>query len=78
MTAKKKNGKQDATVAGSPVAQKKMAPVGPKTTNYVEIQQNEVSVLQSIYMEDYEEIKAKPAAWNVSVCPLLCGLKPSR
>ena len=51
------------------------APAGPGTvleahnhgpTNYIEIQQNEVAVLQSIYMEDFEEVKVKPAAWSVS------------
>jgi hypothetical protein len=34
-------------------------------TDYVEIQQNEIAVLQSIYMEDFEEVKVKPAAWSV-------------
>jgi RWD domain len=34
-------------------------------TDYAEIQQNELAVLQSIYMEDFEEVKVKAAAWNV-------------
>lgn len=34
-------------------------------TDYAEIQQNEVAVLQSIYMEDFDEVKVKAAAWSV-------------
>lgn len=34
-------------------------------TDYVEIQKNEVAALQSIYMEDFEEVKVKAAAWSV-------------
>jgi hypothetical protein len=34
-------------------------------TDYAEIQQNEVAVLQSIYMEDFDAVKAKAAAWSV-------------
>ena len=37
----------------------------PGTTDYVEIQENEVQVLQSIFMEDFVEEKTKAAAWNV-------------
>lgn len=51
-----------------------MAPAVPKgTTNYAEIQKNEVEVLQSIYMEDFEQLETKPAAWNVgSSCLFPC------
>ena len=37
----------------------------PGTTNYVEIQSNEMQVLQSIFMEDFEEETTKAGAWNV-------------
>lgn len=37
-------------------------------TNYAEIQQNEVEALRSIFMDDFEEVKTKSAAWNVSRC----------
>ena len=37
----------------------------PSTTDYDEIQENEVQVLQSIFMEDFVEEKAKAGAWNV-------------
>ena len=37
----------------------------PGITNYTEIQENEVQVLQSIFMEDFVEEKAKTGAWNV-------------
>ena len=37
----------------------------PSTTNYAEIQENEVQVLQSIFMEDFIEEEAKAGAWNV-------------
>ena len=33
-------------------------------TNYAEIQENEVQVLQSIFMDDFTEEKAKTGAWN--------------
>jgi hypothetical protein len=35
------------------------------TTNYDEIQKNEVDVLRSIYMDDFEEVAVKAGAWNV-------------
>lgn len=35
-------------------------------TDYVEIQQNEIAVLRSIYMEDFEDVKIKAAAWSKS------------
>ncbi len=35
-------------------------------TNYAEVQQDELDALKSIYMDDFEEVKAKAAAWNVS------------
>ena len=41
-------------------AKKKQGP-----TNYGEIQQNEVAALQSIYMEDFVEVKTRAAAWSV-------------
>lgn len=68
MTARKKHGPNMASKSPQ-------SPVGPATTptastqgptDYVEIQQNEVAVLQSIYMEDFEEVKGKAAAWSVS------------
>lgn len=37
----------------------------PNITNYTEIQENEVEVLRSIFMEDFVEEKAKSGAWNV-------------
>lgn len=36
-----------------------------RTTNYAEIQQDELEVLRSIYMEDFEEEAVKTGAWNV-------------
>ena len=37
----------------------------PIVTNYAEIQDNEIQVLQSIFMEDFVEEEAKAGAWNV-------------
>ena len=37
----------------------------PAVTNYAEIQQNEVDVLRSIFMEDFKEKEVKAGAWNV-------------
>lgn len=37
------------------------------TTNYTEIQLNELEALRSIYPEEFEEVKGKPAAWNVGL-----------
>lgn len=34
-------------------------------TDYEQIQQDEIAVLQSIFMEDFVEEKSKAAAWNV-------------
>jgi hypothetical protein len=34
-------------------------------TDYAEIQQNEIDVLRSIFMEDFVEEEVKPGAWNV-------------
>ena len=34
-------------------------------SKYAEIQQDEIEVLRSIYMEDFVEIKTKTGAWNV-------------
>ena len=36
----------------------------PGTTNYAEIQENEVQVLQSIFMDDFAEQAVKTGAWN--------------
>lgn len=35
------------------------------TTSYAEIQQDEIEVLRSIYMEDFVETETKTGAWNV-------------
>lgn len=37
----------------------------PQTTNYAEIQQDELEALRSIYMQDFEENEIKTGAWNV-------------
>ena len=37
----------------------------PAVTNYAEIQQNEIEVLRSIFMEDFVEKEGKTGAWNV-------------
>lgn len=39
--------------------------MAPRTTNYAEIQQDEMEALRSIYMEDFEEEAVKTGAWNV-------------
>lgn len=62
MTAKKKHAPNMVSPVGL-VAAATIHNQGP--TDYVEIQQNEVAVLQSIYMEDFEEAQVKPAAWSV-------------
>lgn len=36
-----------------------------QTTNYAEIQQDELEALRSIYMQDFEENEMKTGAWNV-------------
>lgn len=36
-------------------------------TNYAEIQHDEIEALRSIYMDAFEEEKAKVGAWNVSL-----------
>lgn len=36
-----------------------------QTTNYAEIQQDELEALRSIYMQDFEEKEIKTGAWNV-------------
>lgn len=41
--------------------------MAPPTTNYVEIQRDEIEALRSIYMEAFEEKKSKVGAWNVSL-----------
>lgn len=60
MAAKKKN--QSSAVPGTVAGALNHGP-----TNYVEIQQNELAALHSIYMEDFEEVKVKAAAWSVSL-----------
>lgn len=42
------------------------AKMTPIRTNYVEIQQDEMEALRSIYMDDFVEEEAKMGAWNVS------------
>ncbi|ERF70092.1 hypothetical protein EPUS_00279 [Endocarpon pusillum Z07020] len=63
MTAKKKHGPNMVSPVGS-VGAATTHNQGP--TDYVEIQQNEVAVLQSIYMEDFQEAQVKAAAWSKS------------
>ena len=41
--------------------------MAPTTTNYSEIQRDEVEALRSIYMEDFIEEEAKTGAWNKSL-----------
>lgn len=36
-----------------------------RTTNYAEIQHDELEALRSIYMEDFTEEAVKTGAWNV-------------
>lgn len=67
MTAKKKHGPNMVSPVGS-VGTATIHNQGP--TDYVEIQQNEVAVLQSIYMEDFQEAQVKAAAWSV------CAIHP--
>ncbi|KAL8843154.1 MAG: hypothetical protein Q9170_000284 [Blastenia crenularia] len=38
--------------------------MAPPTTNYAEIQQDEIEALRSIYMEQFQEEKTKVGAWN--------------
>lgn len=38
--------------------------MAPATTNYGDIQQDEIDVLRSIYMDDFSEEQAKTGAWN--------------
>ena len=38
---------------------------GPASTDYAEIQDNELQALASIYMENFEAKESKPGAWNV-------------
>ena len=39
----------------------------PPTTNYGEIQHDEIEALRSIYMDDFIEVEAKTGAWNVGI-----------
>ena len=65
---KTKNERKHGTPA-SPVSRQVAVPGTDATavTNYEEIQKFEMEALQAIYMDDFKEIKMKPAAWNVSV-----------
>ena len=40
--------------------------MAPLSTNYAEIQHDEIEALRSIYMEDFQEEAATVGAWNVS------------
>ena len=57
----------NARVAIPPASQgmEPATPTATNLTNYAEIQENEIEVLRSIYMEDFMEVESKPAAWNV-------------
>jgi RWD domain len=59
MTGKKNHGSNIVSQASMPTTYIQ----GP--TDYKEMQQNELAALQSIYMEDFEEVKVKAAAWSV-------------
>ncbi len=39
--------------------------MAPSTTNYAEIQHDEIEALRSIYMDDFVEEERKTGAWNV-------------
>ena len=39
--------------------------MAPNVTNYTEIQNDEVQVLRSVFMEDFQENEATPGPWNV-------------
>ena len=39
--------------------------MAPSTTNYAEIQHDEVEALRSIYMNDFSQDAIKTGAWNV-------------
>ena len=47
--------------------------MAPATTNYEEIQHDEIEALRSIYMDDFVEEGVKTGAWNVGIndSPLL-------
>ena len=62
---------QPTTVAASPTA----PTMG--LTNYAEAQQEELEVLRSIYMDDFEEIERKQAAWNVGLCWEISRVAPA-
>ena len=45
-------------------------------SKYAEIQQDEIEVLRSIYMEDFVEVKTKTGAWNVGkLSRATCGVR---
>lgn len=68
MTATKKHGPNTAPkdIKSPNEAATTFAAYSTGPTNYAEIQQNELAVLQSIYMDDFEGVKVKAAAWSVS------------
>ena len=39
--------------------------MAPTVTDYLEIQENEINALRSIFMEDFVEEEVKTGAWNV-------------
>ncbi|KZF22607.1 Serine/threonine-protein kinase [Xylona heveae TC161] len=43
-----------------------MSPLAPVHLDYSETQNDEIEALRSIYMEDYEDVKSKAAAWSKS------------
>ena len=81
-----KHKKSSAQKNGSPKAEKKQllpepAPEGSNvlaSTNYKEIHENEADALRSIYADDFEDVEARPSAWQVSrrnvYMSLLCFL----
>ena len=68
ITANNNDNTSPSAPQGSKSTQKDKAnktSASPAVTNYSEIQQNEAEALRSIYMEDFEDVAAKPGAWNV-------------
>ena len=50
--------------------------MAPSVTNYTEIQNDEIEVLRSIYMDDFVEETPKTGAWNVRVYFLIALCSP--
>ncbi len=71
-TAKNKiSQRHGSTAAGSPPEKRRSTPaqaahIKPSMTDFLEIQQNEVDALRSIFMDDFEEGEIKRGAWNTS------------